>query len=251
MPSGQQWYMAIGGHQVGPIVEEEFIANIKSGSVDPGTLVFTGGMTAWTPLRDVAALTQYLPSAVSAARSASAPPPPPGRAAHDIDFRIEGVEMQFVEVELDPGESAVAEAGTFMYMTPGIEMETVFGDGSQQVQQGSGIMGALLGAGKRLLTGESLFMTVFSNKGDHQAAGGVCGAVCGQDPADGPEGARRRARVPEGLVPLCRAGRVDRDCVPEAARRGPVRRRRLHHAAPAGRRVCASCMRAGRSMRWS
>jgi uncharacterized protein (TIGR00266 family) len=161
--------MAIGGHQVGPIVEEEFIANIRSGSVDPGTLVFTGGMTAWTPLRDVAALTQYLPSAVGAARSASAPPPPPGRAAHDIDFRIEGVEMQFVEVELDPGESAVAEAGTFMYMTPGIEMETVFGDGSQQAQQGSGIMGALLGAGKRLLTGESLFMTVFSNKGTSKA----------------------------------------------------------------------------------
>jgi uncharacterized protein (TIGR00266 family) len=71
--------------------------------------------------------------------------------------------MQFVEVELDPGESAVAEAGSMMYMTPGIEMETVFGDGSQQ--QRAGVMGALLGAGKRLLTGESLFMTVFTNQG--------------------------------------------------------------------------------------
>ncbi|MGH9374028.1 MAG: TIGR00266 family protein [Vicinamibacterales bacterium] len=69
--------------------------------------------------------------------------------------------MQFVEVELDPGESAVAEAGSMMYMTPGINMETVFGDGSQQ--RGGGVMNALLGAGKRLLTGESLFMTVFSN----------------------------------------------------------------------------------------
>ena len=163
MPSGQQWYMAIGGHQVGPIVEEEFIANIKSGSVDPGTLVFTAGMTTWTPLRDVAAIAQHLPGG-AAARSAFTPPPPPGRTAHDIDFRIEGHEMQFVEVELDPGESAIAEAGTFMYMTPGIEMETVFGDGSQQ-SQGGGIMGALLGAGKRILTGESLFMTVFTNKG--------------------------------------------------------------------------------------
>ena len=70
--------------------------------------------------------------------------------------------MQFVEVELDPGESAVAEAGSMMYMTPGIEMETVFGDGS--ATQRSGVMGALLGAGKRLITGESLFMTVFTNQ---------------------------------------------------------------------------------------
>ena len=72
--------------------------------------------------------------------------------------------MQFVEVELDPGESAVAEAGSMMYMTDGIQMETVFGDGSQQ-SKSSGIMGALMGAGKRLLTGESLFMTVFTNGG--------------------------------------------------------------------------------------
>ena len=83
--------------------------------------------------------------------------------AHEIDFRILGSEMQFVEVELDSGESAVAEAGSMMYMTPGIQMETVFGDGSGQ--QRSGVMGALLGAGKRLLTGESLFMTVFTNGG--------------------------------------------------------------------------------------
>jgi len=66
-------------------------------------------------------------------------------------------------VELDPGESVVAEAGVMMYMTAGIEMETIFGDGSGQQQ--SGIMGALLGAGKRILTGESLFMTVFTAKG--------------------------------------------------------------------------------------
>jgi uncharacterized protein (TIGR00266 family) len=84
-------------------------------------------------------------------------------AAHVVDFRIVGSDMQFVEVELDPGESAVAEAGSMMYMTSGIEMETIFGDGSGQ--QRSGVMGALLGAGKRLITGESLFMTVFTNTG--------------------------------------------------------------------------------------
>ena len=78
-----------------------------------------------------------------------------------IDYKIYGDDMQFVEVELDPNEATVAEAGGMMYMDDGIEMETVFGDGSQQK---GGIMDALMGAGKRLLTGESLFMTVFHNR---------------------------------------------------------------------------------------
>ena len=82
-------------------------------------------------------------------------------AMHEIDYKIFGDDMQFVEVELDPGEATVAEAGGMMYMDDGIEMETVFGDGSQQK---SGFMNALMGAGKRLLTGESLFMTVFLNR---------------------------------------------------------------------------------------
>ena len=82
-------------------------------------------------------------------------------AMHEIDYKIYGDDMQFVEVELDPNEATVAEAGGMMYMDDGIEMETMFGDGSQQQ---SGFMGALMGAGKRLLTGESLFMTVFHNR---------------------------------------------------------------------------------------
>ncbi len=81
---------------------------------------------------------------------------------HAIDYKIHGDDMQFVEVELDPQEAVVAEAGGMMYMDEHIAMETIFGDGSQQ---NSGFMGALLGAGKRLLTGESLFMTVFMNQG--------------------------------------------------------------------------------------
>jgi uncharacterized protein (TIGR00266 family) len=80
---------------------------------------------------------------------------------HEIDFTIHGDDMQFVEVELDPAEAVVAEAGGMMFMDDGIQMETIFGDGSQQ---SSGVLGALLGAGKRLLTGESLFMTVFQNR---------------------------------------------------------------------------------------
>ncbi|MEM5539613.1 MULTISPECIES: TIGR00266 family protein [unclassified Olleya] len=80
--------------------------------------------------------------------------------AHDIDYKIYGEEMQYVEVELDPQEGVIAEAGSFMMMDDGIKMETIFGDGSQN---DSGFLGKIFGAGKRLLTGESLFMTAFYN----------------------------------------------------------------------------------------
>ena len=82
--------------------------------------------------------------------------------AHEIDYRLYGDDMQFVEIELDPRESVIAEAGAMMMMEDDIAMETVFGDGSSA---GKGLLGRLVGAGKRLLTGESLFMTVFTNQG--------------------------------------------------------------------------------------
>jgi uncharacterized protein (TIGR00266 family) len=81
---------------------------------------------------------------------------------HEVDYEILGDDLQFVKIELDPGEAVVGEAGSMMYIEADIQMQTIFGDGSQQ--QG-GFVGALLGAGKRLLTGESLFMTVFQNQG--------------------------------------------------------------------------------------
>ncbi len=81
--------------------------------------------------------------------------------AHEIDYQIYGEEMQYVEIELDPQEGVIAEAGSFMMMDDGIQMDTIFGDGSQQ---NKGLMGKLFGAGKRLLTGESLFMTAFHNQ---------------------------------------------------------------------------------------
>ncbi|RAZ79059.1 TIGR00266 family protein [Planococcus halotolerans] len=83
---------------------------------------------------------------------------------HEIDFKLYGDDMQFVEVELDPSETVVAEAGALMMMEDGIVMETIFGDGSNN-GSGSGVMGKLLGAGKRIITGESLFMTAFTNQG--------------------------------------------------------------------------------------
>ncbi len=85
------------------------------------------------------------------------------RTNHDIDFKIYGEEMQYVEVELDPEETAIAEAGSFMMMDNGVQMETIFGDGSRQ--QSGGLLGKLMSAGKRVLTGESLFMTAYTNIG--------------------------------------------------------------------------------------
>lgn len=81
--------------------------------------------------------------------------------AHEIDYHIYGEEMQYVEIELDPQEIVVAEAGSFMMMDNGIQMETIFGDGTQQQ---SGLFDKLLSAGKRVLTGESLFMTAYINQ---------------------------------------------------------------------------------------
>lgn len=81
--------------------------------------------------------------------------------AHEVDYHIYGEEMQYVEIELDPREAVIAEAGNFMMMEDGVRMNTIFGDGSAENE---GFLGKVLGAGKRLLTGESLFMTIFSNE---------------------------------------------------------------------------------------
>ena len=84
----------------------------------------------------------------------------------DVDFEIHGAEMQFVEIELDPGESAVAEAGSMMYKPRDVSMDTVFGDGSGKE---GGLGGKLFGAAKRLITGESLFTTVYTHEGAGKA----------------------------------------------------------------------------------
>ena len=153
--STPQWYLAVGGEQVGPLEEEAIVGRIKDGSADAKTLAFVAGMQTWTALKDVPKFAPHL-------GSIAPPPVPTSRRADVVDYEIEGEDLQFVEIELDPGEAVVAEAGALMYMTAGIRMDTIFGDGSQQK---SGIMGALLSAGKRVLTGESLFMTVFSAQG--------------------------------------------------------------------------------------
>jgi uncharacterized protein (TIGR00266 family) len=89
-----------------------------------------------------------------------------GVAMDVVDYQVKGAEMQFVEVELDPGEAAVGEAGSMMFMDAGITMDTVFGDGRPSA--GGGFFGKLVGAGRRLVTGESLFTTVYTNNSAHK-----------------------------------------------------------------------------------
>ncbi|HET6335270.1 MAG TPA: TIGR00266 family protein [Polyangiales bacterium] len=86
--------------------------------------------------------------------------------SHDVDYEIIGDDLQLVEIELDPGETVIAEAGSMTYMEDGIAFETKMGDGSEPQQ---GFFGKLLGAGKRMLVGESLFMTHFTNQGQSKS----------------------------------------------------------------------------------
>lgn len=155
------WYIAQHGQQLGPFSSAQISQGLQSGTYTRETLVWRQGFQDWTPISDIAELLQPV--------NVAAPPMPGGRsiAAHEIDYEIFGTEMQFVEIELDPQESAVAEAGAMMYMTDGIQMETIFGDGSQSSAAG-GFMDKMLGAGKRLITGESLFTTVFTYNGTNK-----------------------------------------------------------------------------------
>lgn len=155
--SDKTWYVAVGGQQQGPFGLDEIQPRFRSGELDRSTYVFTQGMTEWA-----AASTRPELASIFGGSAPASPPPMRGRISADvIDYEVFGEELQFVEVTLDPGEACIAEAGAFVYMDPGIEMETIFGDGSGQ--DGGGLMGKFMSAGKRILTGESLFMTLFGN----------------------------------------------------------------------------------------
>jgi uncharacterized protein (TIGR00266 family) len=168
-----QWYLSYGGEQIGPFEEQRARFQIDMKGSDG--FAWREGMADWLPIAQVPELSGA-PGAEPGGGPAAPPPPRSGAgparsggapaSADEIDFQIFGAEMQFVEVELDPGESAIAEAGAMMYKDPGVEMKTIFGDGSGQE---GGFMNRLLGAGKRLLTGESLFMTVFTHAGSGKA----------------------------------------------------------------------------------
>jgi uncharacterized protein (TIGR00266 family) len=156
-----QWYLSYNGQQIGPL---DHAAAVAQAAKNPNGHCWRQGFAEWLP---IAACAELRPEAAPGSMPVPMPPPSSamaGQRADVIDYRIYGEDMQFVEIELDPGESAVAEAGSLMYKDAVISMETVFGDGSAG-SGGGGFMDKLVGAGKRLITGESLFTTMFSHAG--------------------------------------------------------------------------------------
>lgn len=153
------WHYQIGNSHA-QVTEGQIPELVEAGTIQAATQLWTDGMPGWQ------AAAQIFPELF---RTHSAPPPlPPAlpsastQRSHEIDYEIIGESIQMVEIELDPGETVIAEAGAMNYMEEGIAFETKMGDGSTP---NDGLMGKLLAVGKRALTGESLFMTHFTNRG--------------------------------------------------------------------------------------
>ena len=158
------WHYADQQNRQKQIIEEELVSLVNSGEIDVDTKLWTEGMATWSPAAEVipqlfddisGVAPPPLPSAISNG-------PPPGQKCHEIDYELMGGDMQIVEIELDPGETVIAEAGAMNYMEEDISFEAKMGDGSEANQ---GVMSKLLSAGKRVITGESIFMTHFSHGG--------------------------------------------------------------------------------------
>ena len=157
------WFYAISETQKTSASEETLSDLVSAGTLRRQTLVWSEGMADWKPAGEV------LPELFAQTKTAPPPlpsgPPPFGgtsRRSHEVDYEIHGDDMQLVEIELDPGETVIAEAGGMCYMEQEIDFETKMGDGSEP---GGGFFGALKNIGKRVLTGESLFMTHFTHRG--------------------------------------------------------------------------------------
>ncbi|MFN4895987.1 MAG: TIGR00266 family protein [Pseudomonadota bacterium] len=151
------WYLSYHGQQLGPF--DLSVASAKARENRNG-YAWREGFSDWMPIAQVAELGAGQP------RAAATPPSIAHLTSDVIDFKIGGAEMQFVEVELDPGESVIAEAGSMMYKDSTVVMESVFGDAKGPQ---SSVVDKLIGAGKRLITGEGLFLTVFTHKGQGKA----------------------------------------------------------------------------------
>ena len=160
-----QWYFYTPGQndRLGPLDDAAALQHVR---LNPRAMAWCEGMSDWQPVASIAAF------ANTSSPAAPLPPPPPSnRRADEIEFRIVGHDMQFVEVELDPGESAIAEAGALMFKDSAVQMETIFGDGSHSGpgSNSSGFMDKLLAAGRRVVTGESLFTTLYTHTGSGKA----------------------------------------------------------------------------------
>ena len=153
MDENAAWYYAKDGQSLGPMSLEQLREKLPSIGGDKA-LVYGPSTADWIEARHVPALS------LGGSRASAPPTVPSGRRSDEIDYEIFGSEMQYVEVTLDPNEMVIAEAGAMMYMSLGIQMETVFGDPSAPK---AGFLGKVAAAGKRVLTGESMFMTTFRN----------------------------------------------------------------------------------------
>lgn len=154
------WFFSYGNNRerIGPLDDAAAMAQARR---QPDGWCWREGMAEWQPIRTVSEWWDDAPL--------SPPPFLGGHAGADaIDYRIVGNDMQFVEIELDGGESAIAEAGALMYKDAAVQMDTVFGDGSS-AGAGGGLVDKLLSAGKRVISGESLFTTVFTHTGAGKA----------------------------------------------------------------------------------
>lgn len=159
------WHYADQQNHPKQILDEEVLSLVNSGEINQHTRIWTDGMADWVPAGEL------MPQLFNDGGSATPPPPlPPGGGAvstttqhcHEIDYEIMGGDMQIVEIELDPHETVIAEAGAMNYLEEEIIFEAKMGDGSEPNQ---GMMGKLLSVGKRAITGESLFMTHFTHGG--------------------------------------------------------------------------------------
>ena len=150
------WFVALDGKPLGPFSRQQILSGLAAGQYNAVTMVWRDGFADWQLAGRVEEL--------QAGPAMPVPPPYSGKEAHAIDYTIFGNEMQFVEIELDPQESVISEAGAMMYMHDQVAMETIFGDGYQSSSSGT-FFDKVLGAGKRLISGEGLFITLFTYTG--------------------------------------------------------------------------------------
>ena len=170
-----EWFIEYdNGEKLGPLSTNEAKRYTRN---DQNGFGWKEGFSDWKPISQIAELQTRSNSLY--ARGGTTSTPPPSRAtnravqdfdsADEIDYKIFGEDIQYVEIELDPRESVVSEAGSMMYKDSDIVMDTVFGDGSGSQADSGGFLDKLVGAGKRLVTGESLFTTVFTHNGQGKA----------------------------------------------------------------------------------
>lgn len=163
----EKWFLEYDdGSKYGPISLDEAKQQVLTNRLG---YAWKEGFSDWQPMANVPELQQ-------SRNLYQRPSSPPSRGtdgkvmrADEIDYKIYGEDIQYVEIELDPGESAISEAGAMMYKDSSIVMDTVFGDGSGSKEDSGGFFDKLVGAGKRLVTGESLFTTVFTHQGNGKA----------------------------------------------------------------------------------